>query len=171
MSRLVDGLLLARPGRRRAADRAAPGRSRRDRRRRGPQGSPPGSGGPVRRTSGPAIVLGDADALARLSWTLVENAIRHGDGEVVSRDRRGAGSAVLRVSDRGRGIPAGDEERIFDRFYRADPARSGDGTGLGLAIARSIAEAHGGTIRAINRDDGGAVFEVALPLGTDGSPG
>jgi two-component system, OmpR family, sensor kinase len=120
---------------------------------------------------GPAIVLGDADALARLSWTLVDNALRHGDGEVVVAAGKEAGSAVLRVSDRGRGIPAGDEERIFERFYRADPSRSGDGTGLGLAIARSIAEAHGGTIRAINRDDGGAVFEVDLPIAADGSPG
>ena len=120
--------------------------------------------------AGPAIVLGDADALARLAWTLVDNALRHGDGEVVVATGRDGDSAKLRVSDRGRGIPPGEEERIFDRFYRADPARSGDGTGLGLAIARSIAEAHGGTIRAANQEGGGAIFEVALPGTDDGIP-
>jgi signal transduction histidine kinase len=82
-----------------------------------------------------------------------------------------AGSAKLRVADRGSGIPVGDEERIFDRFYRADPARSGEGTGLGLAIARSIAEAHGGTIRASSREGGGAVFEVVIPIAVGGSAG
>jgi two-component system, OmpR family, sensor kinase len=121
--------------------------------------------------AGPAIVLGDGDALARLTWTLVDNALRHGDGEVVVIAGQDAGSATLRVQDRGRGIPPGDEERIFDRFYRADAARSGEGTGLGLAIARSIAEAHGGSISATNGDGGGAVFEVSLPIALDGTPG
>jgi signal transduction histidine kinase len=119
--------------------------------------------------AGPAIVLGDADALARLAWTLVDNALRHGDGEVVVTVGREGDTARLSVSDHGRGIPAGEEERIFDRFYRADPARSGDGTGLGLAIARSIAEAHGGTIRAADLEGGGAVFAVTLPGADDSS--
>jgi signal transduction histidine kinase len=121
--------------------------------------------------AGPAIVLGDGDALARLAWTLVDNALRHGDGEVLVTTGQEAGSAKLRVADRGSGIPVGDEERIFDRFYRADPARSGEGTGLGLAIARSIAEAHGGTIRASSREGGGAVFEVVIPIAVGGSAG
>jgi two-component system sensor histidine kinase KdpD len=60
-------------------------------------------------------------------------------------------------------LPNGSEERVFERFYRADEARSGEGTGLGLAIARAIAEAHGGAIRAANADGGGAAITIDLP--------
>jgi signal transduction histidine kinase len=67
----------------------------------------------------------------------------------------------LEVRDAGPGLPQGSEERVFERFYRADPARSGEGTGLGLSIARAIIEAHGGTIRAATQD--GAVVTIELP--------
>ena len=73
------------------------------------------------------------------------------------------GRAVLEVADAGPGIEPADAERIFERFYRADPARSGDGTGLGLSIARAIVEAHGGTIRATNADGGGTTVTIDLP--------
>jgi signal transduction histidine kinase len=68
------------------------------------------------------------------------------------------------VADDGAGIPEADLERIFDRFYRADPARSGDGTGLGLAIARWIVSEHGGCLSARNNDLGGATFVIELPI-------
>ena len=68
----------------------------------------------------------------------------------------------LVVSDDGVGIPTGDFERIFDRFYRSDAARAGEGAGLGLAIARTIATQHHGSIDARARPGGGAVFTVRL---------
>ena len=67
--------------------------------------------------------------------------------------------------DRGRGIPPGEEDAIFERFYRAADSQRAEGTGLGLAICRAIVRAHGGTIEARNREGGGAVFRFTLPLG------
>ena len=116
---------------------------------------------------GPLVVRGDADALSRLVWILVDNALVHGAGEVTLTTGTDAGmdlAAWLSVTDRGPGFVPGDEVRAFDRFWRADRARSGPGTGLGLAIARSIAEAHGGTVAATERAGGGAVLTVRLPL-------
>lgn len=114
-------------------------------------------------SGGAAIVDGDADALTRLAWILVDNALRHGSGDVDVSVGAEGGSVVLTVGDRGPGIPPGDETRIFERFHRADPARSGGGAGLGLAIAASIVDGHGGAIVAANREGGGATFEVRLP--------
>ncbi len=76
-----------------------------------------------------------------------------------------AQSAVLEVADTGFGIQAGNEKRIFERFYREDRARSREtgGSGLGLSLAQWIAEAHGGTIRAAVNPDGGTVMTVVLP--------
>jgi signal transduction histidine kinase len=112
---------------------------------------------------GAAIVDGDTDALTRLVWILVDNAVRHGTGDVEVSVVADGGTVVLTVADRGPGIPPGDEERIFERFHRADPARSGGGAGLGLAIAATIVAGHAGTIEATNREGGGAVFGVRLP--------
>ncbi len=70
---------------------------------------------------------------------------------------------LVEIADRGPGIPPGDEEKIFDKFYRADPTREG-GVGLGLTICRGIIDAHGGRIWAENRTGGGALFRFALPL-------
>jgi signal transduction histidine kinase len=110
-----------------------------------------------------APVLGDADALTQLAWILADNARRHGGGQgtLWVRRRQPAG-AVLVVGDRGPGIPAGEEERIFERFYQPDASRSNGGTGLGLAIARWIVGQHGGRIWAGNDPSGGAVFMVEL---------
>jgi two-component system OmpR family sensor kinase len=78
-------------------------------------------------------------------------------------------TAQVRVADKGPGIPPGDRERVFDRFYRVDKARSRDrgGSGLGLAVARSLVQAHGGTLEL---DDlpGPTVFVLTLPLGPAG---
>jgi two-component system sensor histidine kinase BaeS len=75
------------------------------------------------------------------------------------------GAVVLSVSDDGPGIAAEDLPRIFERFYRADKARSGSGghTGLGLAISKAIVEAHGGSLEASSRPGAGATFTVRLP--------
>ncbi len=74
------------------------------------------------------------------------------------------GTAVMTVADRGPGLPEHEPWRVFDRFYRADSARSTPGSGLGLAIAASIVAAHGGGIQAENRPGGGAVFRVWFAL-------
>ena len=74
-------------------------------------------------------------------------------------------TALVRVADAGPGIPAADRDRVFDRFYRVDKARSRDrgGSGLGLSVARGLVEAHGGSLR-LEREEGLTVFTVALPL-------
>lgn len=70
---------------------------------------------------------------------------------------------IVEIADRGTGIPAGEEEKIFDKFVRG--TATGGGIGLGLTICRAIIQAHGGRIKAENRRDGGAVFSFSLPLG------
>jgi two-component system phosphate regulon sensor histidine kinase PhoR len=75
-------------------------------------------------------------------------------------------AVAFSVADTGPGIPSGEEQRIFERFYKADPARQRGGTGLGLSIARHIVQAHGGQIWAQNREEGGACFTFTLPVAT-----
>ncbi|MEV0905228.1 sensor histidine kinase [Streptomyces hokutonensis] len=79
----------------------------------------------------------------------------------------GAGTASVRVADAGPGIPEADRGQVFDRFYRVDKARSRDrgGSGLGLAVARSLAQAHGGTVE-LTAEPGVTVFTVTIPLGS-----
>ncbi len=115
----------------------------------------------------PAVIRGNADAIKQLLWILIDNAFRHTgeDGRVSVTLRAGSQSAALMVSDNGPGIPSGDLERIFERFYQSDASRAGEGTGLGLAIARWIAQEHGGRISATNNPQGGAAFTVVLPSG------
>ena len=114
----------------------------------------------------PAPVIGNADALKQLCWILVDNALKHTreDGRIAVKLAPNGSRAELSVSDDGPGIPEGELNRIFERFYQADPARAGEGTGLGLAIARWIVREHDGLIEARNNDQGGATFRVALPL-------
>ena len=114
----------------------------------------------------PAIVRGNADAIKQLLWILIDNAFKHtnDDGQIQLKLLAGSRSASLVVSDDGPGIPKEDLDRIFERFYQADPARSGEGTGLGLAIARWIAQEHGGRVFAANNPKGGAAFTVELPV-------
>ena len=111
-----------------------------------------------------AVVSGDRSALERLIQNLIDNAVQYGGGAelIVERD---IDRARLTVADRGPGIPEEELERMFEPFERRDPSRSRStgGLGLGLAIARSIAQAHGGTIHAGNRDGGGLAVTVDLP--------
>ena len=113
---------------------------------------------------GPVIVMGNRLALGRMLANLVGNAQRYaGDAEIslTVEHRR----AVVRIADRGPGLPD-HPERLFDPFARGEESRNREtgGAGLGLAIAREVAEAHDGHIRAANRDGGGALFSVTLPL-------
>ncbi len=114
----------------------------------------------------PATVRGDPRMLRRLVRNLLENAGRHGRGAVTTEVAAlAAGGALIRVGDRGPGIPAAERERIFSPFYRlAGPLEtSSKGVGLGLALVRQIAHHHGGTVECRDRQGGGAVFEVRLP--------
>jgi heavy metal sensor kinase len=115
---------------------------------------------------GAAPVRGSEPLLFRVVFNLADNAIKYaGAGRRVTiAVARRDGRAVLDVEDDGPGIAPEDRERIFDRFYRADPARSGPGAGLGLAVTRSIVIAHGGEIRAAARPGHGTLFRVTLPL-------
>lgn len=116
-------------------------------------------------------VNGHEDRLAQVIINLVENArsfVPERDGEITVALARAGDTIELTVEDNGPGIPAGNAERIFERFYTDRPESQGFGqnSGLGLSISRQIIEAHGGTIRATNRSDGatGACFIVRLPV-------
>ena len=113
--------------------------------------------------SEPAVVTGDRLRLEQALTGLVDNALRHGAGEVLI-DARARGDRVeLHVRDDGPGFPAEFIGRAFERFSRADEARGRGGTGLGLAIVRTIALAHGGDVGAANRPEGGADVWIELP--------
>jgi len=116
---------------------------------------------------GSANVITDATVLSQVLWNLVDNACRlspEGAEVEVDLDVRDD-HVTVRVSDRGPGVGR-DPDRIFERFYRADPVRTPGteegNTGLGLAIVKSLAEASGGKVAARDRDGGGAVVEVRL---------
>ena len=111
----------------------------------------------------PATVIGDEPTLDRLMWILVDNAAKHGGVPIRLEILTSPTRAAIRVIDSGLGFPEGATGKVFDRFYRADPARSPAGAGLGLSIARWIAEAHDGSISATNRASGGGVVTVDLP--------
>lgn len=108
----------------------------------------------------------DVARAQQIFTNLLDNACKHGGGrgEIEIEIATEGGEAVVKVSDRGPGIPPRELERIFNRFYRVDRSRSQPGTGLGLAIAKHLVALHGGTIRAYNRAGGGATFEVRLPM-------
>jgi signal transduction histidine kinase len=101
----------------------------------------------------------------RVLFNLVRNALRHtpSDGSVAVRVERRDSDLLLRVEDSGEGLPVEAPARMFERFWRADRARTGSGAGLGLAIARGLVEAHGGRIWAENRPQGGACVSFTLP--------
>ncbi|NPV87678.1 MAG: HAMP domain-containing protein [Anaerolineae bacterium] len=114
------------------------------------------------------LVNVDPERIQQILNNLLQNALRHTpqSGEVSISLRCEAGAAVLSVRDSGAGIPPEAMERIFERFYRVDSARSREdgGSGLGLAIARRLAELHGGTLQARNHPLGGAEFILSLPV-------
>ncbi len=134
-----------------------------------------------------APIRGDEARLGQVVVNLVHNALKFGRAE--DRDPGGAaddgqdvaevrvavreleGSVVLSVSDHGIGIPAADQARVFERFYKVDRVRArvrGGGTGLGLAIARHVVEQHGGRISVESDEGRGSTFSVALPIAARG---
>jgi two-component system phosphate regulon sensor histidine kinase PhoR len=115
----------------------------------------------------PASVRGSAGDLELLTRNLVDNAVRYSTvgGTVTVTLNEEDGTVVLRVEDIGVGIPSRDLDRIFERFYRVDRARSRQtgGTGLGLSIVRHVAENHGGTVEVESELGRGSTFIVRLP--------
>lgn len=115
-----------------------------------------------------ALPLAQVDAvlIEVLLVNLIDNAIKYSgpDAPIEIHGRRSGRGILLEVADRGRGFPPGEEQRVFDLFYRgSDTGGDRRGTGIGLAICRAIAEAHGGRIEAENRPQGGALVRVWLP--------
>ena len=113
-------------------------------------------------------VLGDEDLLVTALRNLVENAVAYSPEKtrvVVSATRDGASAAQISVADQGIGIPERDLERIFERFYRVDAARSRatGGTGLGLAIVKHVVAAHGGKVTVWSKEGVGSTFTLRLP--------
>ncbi len=117
----------------------------------------------------PVQIIGDEDRLKQLMLILLDNAIKYtaSGGQVRVELHRKANTAEIVVQDTGIGIPAEALPHIFDRFYRADPARSHDpgGTGLGLSIARWITEQHKGRIAVTSTLGEGTAIRVFLPIG------
>jgi heavy metal sensor kinase len=121
--------------------------------------------------AGPVRVSADPAAIDRLLLIVIENAIKytpHG-GKIEMNLSNGAGSARIEIRDSGIGISDKDLPHIFERFYRADQARSREtgGSGLGLAIARWIVDLHGGLIEAQSTFGNGSVFRITLPIATN----
>ncbi len=114
----------------------------------------------------PLSVSFDRARLRHVVDNLIGNALKFSDGAVSIRVRRARSEALVEVSDRGIGIPAGDLEKIFTRFGRGSNARSQgiSGTGVGLYIARKIMEVHGGRLEVTSREGEGTTFTLALPL-------
>ena len=119
---------------------------------------------------GPVTLLGDDNALGQMATNLIDNAIKYtaAKGTVTVALRVTEGLAVLAVKDNGLGINESDQERIFERFYRVDKARSQSlgGTGLGLAIVKHIVQSHKGRLQLKSKLNQGSTFTITIPLST-----
>ena len=117
--------------------------------------------------AGAATVVGDRRQLVSAVANLLDNAVKYSDdgAEVAVAIRRDGPAVEIVVADDGIGIPARDLERVFERFYRVDQARSRDtgGTGLGLAIVRHVAQNHHGEVTVTSREGEGSTFTLRLP--------
>ena len=108
----------------------------------------------------------DAMLIEQLLLNILDNAAKYtpSGSPIDVSATEAAGAVTVEIADRGPGFAPGDEERIFDKFYRGGTATA-PGVGLGLAICRAIVHAHGGRIWAEGRRGGGAAFRFTLPLG------
>jgi two-component system sensor histidine kinase SenX3 len=125
----------------------------------------------VREPDHAVAVMGDRRQLVSAIYNLLDNATKYSDpGSPVEVEVRSVGGSVeVDVTDHGPGIPSRDLERIFERFYRVDRARSREtgGTGLGLAIVRHVAGNHAGECRVSSREGEGSTFTLSLPAGPE----
>ena len=115
----------------------------------------------------PCLITGDADRIEQILLNLLDNASKYGRPPVVVQLTRTYGRVCLAVTDAGPGIPAEDQERIFEKFYRSGPSltRPSSGTGLGLYIARELAERMDGRLDLRSRPGHGTTFTLELPPG------
>ena len=111
----------------------------------------------------PPIVT-DPRRLERILSNVIANAVEHGGRDVRVTIASADGTVTVRVTDRGPGIPAAHLPHLFDRFYKADPARTGAGSGLGLAIARENARLLGADITVRTEPDAGTEFRITVPV-------
>jgi len=112
-----------------------------------------------------SVIAGDPVALRRLFENLIENARRYGGGRIAVRVLTAGDGREIRIEDDGPGLPADQLEAVFQPFLRGEASRNRatGGTGLGLGIAKSIARAHGATLRLENRPEGGLAAIVRFP--------
>ncbi|GAB3937911.1 hypothetical protein GCM10027614_17000 [Micromonospora vulcania] len=115
----------------------------------------------------PVALRTDPRRLERVLANLVTNAVEHGDGEIRATVAAAGPLVVFEVSDQGAGIPAEHLPRLFERFHKVDPARSGPGSGLGLAIAREHAALLGGVLSVRSESGTGTRFRLELPGGAE----
>jgi two-component system sensor histidine kinase SenX3 len=129
---------------------------------------------PVGRLDG-VVIMGDRRQLVSALGNLVENAVKYSEpgGQVQIRTRLGDDGVEFSVTDQGVGIPQRDLDRIFERFYRVDRARSRatGGTGLGLSIVRHVANNHGGKISVVSTEGEGSIFTLTLPAHVEADGG
>lgn len=116
---------------------------------------------------GMPLVPMDFTLIVQVLINLIDNALKYSppDSLVEIQAQYDDQEVLVKVSDRGIGIPAGELERIFEKFYRVHRPESISGTGLGLSICKGIVETHGGRIWAENRPGGGTTITFTLPLG------
>jgi len=114
----------------------------------------------------------DEISIEQVLVNLLENAIKYSppNGPITVRAEARDSELAVEVLDRGAGIAEGEEELVFEKFYRGKRASDPGGIGLGLAICRAIVTAHGGTLTARRRPDGGSVFRFTLPLAGSAPP-
>ncbi len=114
----------------------------------------------------PIIIHGNEDQLKQVIYILLDNALKYSDKEVELNISERDNQAIVEVTDFGSGIAPEDLERIFDRFYRIDKARSREtgGTGLGLSIAKTIVNDHGGNLSVASELKRGTTFTISLPI-------
>ncbi len=120
----------------------------------------------VTEIAGAVPVMADATRLRQAIANLIDNAVKYtpAGGHAAVRVAVDGEDALLTVSDTGPGVPVAEQPRVWERLYRGDASRSQHGLGLGLSLVRVIVEAHGGRVAQRNAPEGGAVFEMRLPL-------
>lgn len=125
-----------------------------------------GVGITVERDFGHAVIVADRERIRQALFAILDNARRYAPGSVIAiKTRTTRDRALIRCSDTGPGLPAGLEDRVFERFWRGDDsrARAKGGSGLGLSVVQAIAQAHGGDVTTTSNDGKGMAIEIWLP--------